>query len=594
LRATYYISFDNWATETQIYPSNSPGVKLSQEPGEIFFRWKVDAFRLTKLKNSVVYNTIHSYFFDPTYFQTDIYFRIKERGVVTYSFKGVVLDGDINTEYSVYECTPEPDDAYNDILRVYQTKYTSSIAFSMWGLAPDVSLYCPTLETNLFANALVSGFTVLSDVAKSVSWQNNAGGTQYARLQLTEKGAEDVLITVFVNVFSGDSFKLQLVDESFVSISNQVTVSGTGKVELTQSGSSITTYLELSVTAGTPQTGAFEYVAYYANDYTNAHSLQGFINSFTSDSNLMNLSIGTVVSTYLWNDSLDTDAPDAIKTYITANPNNDYVIEGAANWNDLVLTKTQIWSTSKTEKEDLSFKDLMDILKLKLRAYWFIDSDGSLRIEHEKYFRSYTSQTDITSATYSSYKPEIDNKIYKYDRSEIYQQINYKENNESTEDWVSKPINYLPVLTSKEVKEVNVPLSSDIGGLIANASSASAGGLALMRTVANGSVRTVVFDESTAAPGTYYLNANLGWYYLSENYFDYFAEAESGTVNGSAHTFAHVKEFLKQENVRFVPVSAIEWKRPFTLAGGTGWLTGATYDPETGFCSINVGFNPYS
>jgi len=90
------------------------------------------------------------------------------------------------------------------------------------------------------------------------------------------------------------------------------------------------------------------------------------------------------------------------------------------------------------------------------------------------------------------------------------------------------------------------------------------------------------------------MNARLGWAYLFANYWDYFAEAEDGFVNDGAHTFVHVKEFLKQDNIRFHMTADLDWKKPFTMLNGTGWLEEAEYIPETGVYNINVGFNPYA
>jgi hypothetical protein len=72
------------------------------------------------------------------------------------------------------------------------------------------------------------------------------------------------------------------------------------------------------------------------------------------------------------------------------------------------------------------------------------------------------------------------------------------------------------------------------------------------------------------------------------------AEANTGTVNGSAHTFTHVKEYVHQDGVKYPPSASLDWKKPVTLTKGTGWLRSADYSPETGWLTIAVGFNPYA
>jgi hypothetical protein len=103
----------------------------------------------------------------------------------------------------------------------------------------------------------------------------------------------------------------------------------------------------------------------------------------------------------------------------------------------------------------------------------------------------------------------------------------------------------------------------------------------------------VDIDESTITAGNFYMNARLGWAYLFANYWNYFAEADAGTVNDGAHTFVAVKTFLKQNNVKFRMTSDYDWKKPFTMLGGKGWPDDCEYIPDTGMYTINVGFDPY-
>jgi hypothetical protein len=305
--------------------------------------------------------------------------------------------------------------------------------------------------------------------------------------------------------------------------------------------------------------------------------------------------LNNIKSTYLWNDALPTDTPPNIDTYITANPTNDYVVEGTAIWNDLWLARADGFTTETEELLELSLKDLMDALKTQLRAWWYIDTDGKFRIEHEKYFRDYTAQADLTSVTYAPDKPEVDARVYTYEKTGLFSQINYSEQNQNNPDWISFPTEFTPKQTSKEIKDVSLSsFSSDIQYITDNPSDASSSGWVFLRMEPMDTNYIIAIDESALTAGDYYLNTKLGWAFLQENYYGYFAEAADGTVNEAAFTFDHVREFLKQDNIRFRMTSDFDWKKPFTLLEGTGWVEACEYDVESGMYKINVGLNPYS
>lgn len=99
----------------------------------------------------------------------------------------------------------------------------------------------------------------------------------------------------------------------------------------------------------------------------------------------------------------------------------------------------------------------MDILKSK-RLYWFIDEDGKFRIEHEKYFRSYDPQANLTAVTFALDQPEVDHHIYSYE-GQSYNQVNLTEENAKNEDWTPIRIEYDPLLTSKEIQDLRASVT---------------------------------------------------------------------------------------------------------------------------------------
>jgi hypothetical protein len=584
LRATYYISFGT--TWTQIYPSNEPVLKLAQEGNEIFKRWKVDRFRITRTKNSLVYCTLMNMFFDPLSFGTEISYRIDIKGVAKYYFKDLIRAGTLNALNEVYECTPDPDDKYEPILRQYTKKWDNETL--LFGLAE--AFYYPSLSTGLFAGV---DFNAFADSSGTITYQNDGvpAGPNYAR-QAISIPVPSSMVTILVTglSYTGDAPKMKLVNSSYVTCSNEVTINANGKYELIVTGVLSNVYAQLSQNnlTGSPVSGSFSYQLFLPSYSLSGAKLYDILDRILNYSLYFNISpVCTVVSTLLFGSALGSDPPASIATYMTANPTNDYVIEGSAVFNNLYLTRTDSFTTAKEDNIELCLRDIMDILKDK-RLFWFIDEDGKFRIEHEKYFRSYDPQADLTASTFAIYQPEADHYIYSYE-GENYNQINFAENNGTHEDWTPIRIEYDPLLTGSEVKDIRTSVTTDIKTLIDDPS-VSGSGITLLRCDAN---NNVYIDASLVTPANYYPNQKLSPAWISRYYSDYFAESQSGTLVTGVHSFVHVKEMVKQSGVKFFWNTDLDWKKPFTLSIGEGWLSAVEYFPETGFYSIDVLYSPY-
>lgn len=597
-RARYYISFNAGVTYTEFFPTNTPMITWKREGTEVFMRPRVDKFRIGRTKNPVVYDALYNCFFDSTYFGTDIYYKVNVLGTDKFFFIDPVTSGKIDTQNSVYESTPDPNDEYRDIMAQYEKKWHAgdTVPFNI-----NANVYYPVVDTGAFTNI---DFTTFTDIAGHISYTNTSNTEKYARnpLAVTMLTNEVVLVIVSNYVLtSGDDPKIMIVDAAGNQCSNRETVSMDGVYELTASNNN-GNRIEISQNDDMGgSAGSLDYIIIHYHGYVSGNeAVYNAINDVLNNIDWMNLGMGVPVSTILWNDALPTghavDTPN-ISTYMTANPNDDYVIEAAANWNDLYIGRADYW-TNVTGSLDIatdfeySLKDVMDLLKAKLRLWWFIDPDGKFRIEHEKYFRDFIPQADLTS--YAADKPEVDVKIYSYEKEDVYSQINYKEQNTASEDWIKYPaISYSATLTSNKVKDVTLSLTTDIKCIIDSGADASSSGWVLLRCVPMGANVRLSYDLGTITPTVYYPNVRLSLAYLSANYYDYFAEAESGTVNNAAFTFTHVREFLKQNNIKFRLTTDMDWKKPFTLTEGTGWLDSVEYSPETGMYRIDVGYNPY-
>lgn len=592
MKCNYYISFNSWSTETEIFPSNSPKIKGEQYPGEIFIRDTVDLFIIGAVKNATVYTTLDSYFFDDSKFATEIGYKIVS-GSNTFLFAASISDGKIDTEKRVYQIAPRPDDNYRLILEEYEKKWQDRGAFNF--ISSGDTLYYPVLNTALFVNV---DFTTFSDVAGTVNYTNTTGGATYAKNDLDiVTGTNQVVIVIVknLNVVAGANCRIRLVDAADASLSAQQEITADGKYLITQTSAGANVFLQLEQIDVAGSSGSFDYEIFLPTAKNTGALVEDIIGDILNGNTYMNLGV-TLKSTILWNDALGSDPPPSIDTYITSNPTKDYVIEGTAIWNGLWLTRTDAFTTAKETKLETSLRDIMDVLK-KIRVWWFIDEDGDVRIEHEKYFRDYTPQLDITSGDPAAYKPEVDVLVYNYVKEESYSQLNYSESNEGNEDFIAYPVLFNATVTTKRIKDVRFDnLTTDFDYVKTNPGTAQSSGMMLLRTYksATGLSYMIDIDESTLTADTYYTNAKLGWAWLVKNYYDYFAEAISGTINdGDNITYEAVKEFLYQDDIRFFSTTALDWKKPITTQFGTGWIRSYEYDPETGFYSVNLGYDPY-
>jgi hypothetical protein len=594
MRDRYYISFDAGVNYLEFFPTNEPKLTLSVEGSEIFKRWKVDKFRIGRTKNATVFDTIAGMFFDPAYFGTDLLYKINILGVDKFFFIDPVTSISLDNQNMVYEATPDPNDEYRPILQQYEKKFQHrELSNTLFGHTDTI--HYPKLNTAVFIDTdfFPDPFQdTFLGVTGNVNWGNTGAGSKYATNLLDVITVNTDIVTIIIRSFTGSQFLLRLLDGGAVA-SADVTVTGNGKYQLTQNvapAASIYVQFEaVGVSAGT-----FNYQLYYPTSVNSGGLLHDALEDLLNGATYMNLGL-TIDSTILWNDALPTNPPAAINTYITANPTNDYVIEGAALWNNLWIARTDSFTTAKEDLLEYSLKDIMALLK-KIRMYWFIDDDGHFRIEHERYFREFTPQADLTSAPYAPVKPEVDQRVYRYERTDSYNQLNYSEQNQDHEDWRAYPVSFPILHTSKSIKDISfAELSTDIQYITENPGAVSSGGLVLLRTVPMGAEYLVDMDQSVITPANYYINARLSWAWLFGNYYNYFAEAESGTINnGTAKTYTHVKEYLKQNNIRFRMTTDLDWKQPFTLLEGTGWVESAEYLPATGMYKIDVGFDPYT
>lgn len=582
---TYYISF-NGTGWSQFFPSNEPLITYERESDEIFLRYKVDEFIIDRnAGNESNYDTIETMFFNSPDFLNPLYFKIQKSSVDTYSFKSSVNEAKIDTQNGSFVISPEPDDGYSDILKEYKSEWgdrNDSGIFGMWS-----TIYYPTLDSGLFTNVDISSF---ADSGGSITWSDGGGAAAYARNILAAAPPINGIVYINISNFTGDQFTLRLVNSAFAAISIEADITADGVYALTQNATTTPVYVEILIDYPDPVSGTFDYEIYYPVGQVGAGvTYEALINKILTDASYMNLGY-TVVSTFLWNDALGSDPPPNIDAYITANPTKDYVVEGVARYNDLFVTRVDHWTTTKSPALKVTLKDLMDYLKVYLRAWWFIDEDGNFRIEHEKYFTDYASQLDITALTSG---PEVDAREMAYDKSSIFGTITHSGNNESNPDFISYPVIYDKIVTTGETKDVVVDSTTDVGYLYGSPDEADNSGIVIIAPTKSDNLNIIPIVKSIIETDAAYPNIYMSWSYLAANYWGYFGDSDSADINdGDSLSLDGVKRFLKQNNVSFYYSTQLDWKKPVTVTNGTGWIE-KIEETESDFITLNLGFDPY-
>lgn len=614
----YYISFDevDW---DEFYPDNEPVITYEKE--EMFMRYKVDSFKITRFGgrkvvldsygkavvdskgnklyttgNQDIYDTLKLYFFDGTKMGDLVYWKMNVDGTDKYYFKGSINQGNIDTEKGTYTANPETDDAYRPIMELYDKTYQDRSATGFFGATQSV--FYPIDNDRIFVNV---DFSSLTDTDNGAGFPNDltinidAGTTGTARQTIATAPNFEDYIQIYVITKGGEPVIADIVDGTFTSCSvgGTQTISSTGIYTFRLASTPASVYFQLStvLSAPDPTSITMSYLLYHCDRIGTGATLEDGIDRILTGATYMDTDFD-VVSTFLWNDALGSDPPPDIDTYITANPTNDYVVEGSAVMNYLALVKIGLLTTVESTSLDLTLKDLMDMLRQKLRVWWHIDEDGKFRIEHEKYYRDFTSQVDLTSSAYSGFKPEVDVQQYEYDRNNLFSEYKYMETNDNNPDFVPYPFAFSPIKTSFKSKDVAIyNLTTDVE-YIYNNPDIDSSGYALVQCTKHGSDYIISVNKSEFS-NQYFVNQRMSFAYLFKNYFGYFGDADEATINdGETLSINHVKEFLKQKEISLYYDGELDWRKPITTENGTGWIEKWQRD-ENGFYKIDVGFNPY-
>jgi len=608
----YYISF-NSVDFTEIFPVNNPIATYMQMEGTRVWREEVDEIKLTKTKNSTVYTTLAAYFVDKTKFDDELEIEIYTglRGTGTLYFSGVfsISDSEIDLEYTTFKIKPRLNDNYRTIIEKADTQYDLILQSNLLKVSRVGYSQSFSMATTWVNGAIGTAFTTWNAVGGTILTSYHASSTICeAYLQSTEGVSTGDIIVVDVSAFDSvaSSATFNIMQAAGLSITDEGARSiATGQIAFT-----------ISETVGTPRLwfqsnpdGESSLVTFSIRriDADNEHTLAGtllmtFIENFLDNVTAMYLTAytGNVLSTFIDNDALPSDAPSTIDTWITAHPNGNYVslTENSNELNTAILGLLYRWFPTSDQSEfKLSFNDIMGQLREALQVYWYIDGDGKFRIEHEKYFvKLVDDSTPIALTNYPM--AEIDARALNYDKARIASVEQFSWAQASNQDFVGQNLIYNNFETTNNTIEHSVNyITTDIKYVIDNLSDASSAGMGLyhcqlLTGITDADLYEIIISTG-AITSAAISNAAFSWANLHEKYWTWSRMSENATMNSVATSMQSGVRFLLQEGVNFYYATAIN---PFTMITTT--LTGAApieirRNLETDYIEMILGYDPY-
>ena len=607
----YYISF-NSVDYSEIYPMGSPIANYSQWEGTRVWREELEQIKIVRSNNITVFDALESYFTDKTKFDTEVEIEvwsgIRSTGAVY--FKGLfsISDSELDTEFKNFSIKPRVNDDYFDISEKYDIKYEVDVGVVILedekiGYSIPTALSSSWTNGPITTGALATAFTTLIATGGSISTAVAPAGVNIAEAShiLETVNVGDIAILEFASKSGSSDFYFDIIDSSAVSITGEgkKTVSSTGIYGWTITQGEITPSVLMSSSPGTTQMEFTMRTISVDSIYDNAGSkLLTFLETFVSDIKYMRLFgfISNVVSTFLNNDALPTGAPSTISTFMTANPNGNYVTEATTNeLNNTLIGLLSVLFGSATKSYKLSFKEITDHLRDILQVYWFIDADGKLRFEHERYFVSLVTDSTPISAPSPS---ETDKHLLKYEKGVIASVEQFSWPQAANTDFVGKDILYNNFVTTIMTKSYTISqITTDIKYVIDNITEASDTGLGLYHcNTLTGLTGDDVYEiaySTGALSSSAFPNSVYSWANLHENYWTYSRMSEDATMNGTAVTMDSSIRFLQQEGVRFFYSTAIN---PYTQINTD--LTGGApiqirRDLDTDYVELQIAYDPY-
>ncbi len=626
---SFHINFNKAVPAfAEFFPEALVQTTNKQITSQEFFREECSEIKINRNgnqygDNETIYDTLETWFFDDTKFSDEIEIEIY-RGTIgggTLYFAGFfsISDGVIDRERKTFKITPRVDDSYRTIMELRGVRYNIRTGTGVTILAQE-DIVAPIPQAITWNAGSPSGgipdFAVFTTGATDeiiTQAVDNSVPNQAARYHiLIGSPANGDIVTVRIVNYTlngGSNPLIDVVDNADASMTAEggTAITGDGDYVFNiNAGAGAYNLMIYTFPAGL-QTD-FETDIYISLDSDGVSSGAGalyidFIDDFITNVGFMSIPGLNIKSTYLKNDALPSDAPSTIDTFITANPNGNYVTLNTTNpLNGFIVSETRRWVDADVTEILVSFNDLMSDMMHSHQIGWYIDADGDFRLEHVKYFellRTDSTALDLTGAPFTKYKPETDAKELTMNKALLAnrEQFEWQQAGDvdSSEDFVGVDIIYENLETIENVfRHEPRRVTTDYEYLVDNASSASADGLLFLQCFLS-SGDYFIQNEIGVLSGDNKVNGHFSWANLQDKYWTWRRMSENGDMNdGDTVAFDSAVKFLEQANVRFGHQSTLDPYTKITTSQGTGQQTEVIRDLDTDFITMLISYNPYA
>lgn len=241
---------------------------------------------------------------------------------------------------------------------------------------------------------------------------------------------------------------------------------------------------------------------------------------------------------------------------------------------------------------ELSFDDLEVIWREMFNCYWFIDSDGYIRVEHINWFLR--AATVDTTVGYENTKINQSKHIFSFDKSDIPIREEYTWMEQNDFDFIGVPIRYSPFCSNpKNITYHPVAfVTTDVNMILNLPEDINEDGFVLIAVDQDDN--TKIDREAGLLTGEVKNNAHLSWANLHYNYHRYERWLSSGEMNGEPTSFLSVKKTKRQVGIMLKTNGCCKAIEPLTdLATteiGDGVIDKMTKDNRTEVFSFELLF----
>lgn len=262
------------------------------------------------------------------------------------------------------------------------------------------------------------------------------------------------------------------------------------------------------------------------------------------------------------------------------------------------------------QKAEITFEQVMNMLRDCFRCYWYIDNGNHLRIEHISYFMkglSYTSpsiQLDLTKKYDKFNKKAIlyAQEATSYNKDDLSSRYEFNWMDDSTDTFDDMEVNVNSVyIQSDKTEEINSEVfSTDIDLMLYAPDKFSNDGFVLMMAnkdtgkVPIAAVSGLRDDEYAYTYSATPQNYLCSWLYLARYYMldmpAYHIEYTRAPLTG-AYRVTGIKQF-KQQDIEFQTSKNIDLNKAIKTSVGTGIIDSLSVNIDTQLISATLVYSP--